>query len=400
MPDAIVREFERQDKLADSLRLGFENSIGINRELLSVLEGSSLAKLAHQLVGFHEPSQSIADQYRAIALGQPLAKALAEWSEYGRTQSQAMQTLMGSAPHLQNSVLTSTISQELLDSMAIGHSLRQLNEQIETQTGIGAFAKMITRQMEGSLASTRKIFESDSVSTSLEHYLKDFARIDDRWKVPPEIVDLVGPLKALQERFGALSLPTIDWTSAATLAHVLRAEGIEEQLALVGIQPDGSLKRPDINPERGLMSRGMADAVAILSLILGILFFIHQESSSAQPEAKTEAFQAETRAKLDLQVRQIESLTALLQQALVAAAQAPADRYVVRERPATVRSEPRHGAPVDGTLLPNEIVSVSGRDGMWVQVEYYHWVLEEYRTGWVLKKYLERVPASFERRER
>jgi len=400
MPDAIVREFERQDKLADSLRLGFENSIGINRELLSVLEGSSLTKLARQLVGFHEPSQTIADQYRAIALGQPLAKALAEWGGYGRTQFDSMQTMMGSAPHLQNSVLSSTISQELLESMAIGRSLRQLNEQIETQTGIGAFAKLMTQQVEASLANTRQIFENHSVSASLENYLKDFARIDDRWKVPPEIVDLVAPLKALQERFGALSLPTIDWMSAAALVQVLRAEGIEEQLALVGIQPDGSLKGPDVTPERGLMSRGMADAVAILSLILGILFFIHQESNSAQPEEKAEAFQAETKAKLDLQARQFESLTALLQQALVSAALAPADRYVVRERPATVRSEPRHGAPIDGTLLPNEIVSVSGRDGMWVRVEYYHWVLEEYRTGWVLKKYLERVPASFEKRER
>jgi hypothetical protein len=28
-------------------------------------------------------------------------------------------------------------------------------------------------------------------------------------------------------------------------------------------------------------------------------------------------------------------------------------------------------------------------------VEYYHWLHEEYRTGWFLKKYLERVPANY-----
>lgn len=397
MPDAISREFERQDKLAESLRLKFDNSLDVNRQLLSILEGSSLTKLAREVVGFYEPSRTIADEYRAIALGQPLAKALAAWSDYGRVQSQLMRTLTGSTVDLQTSVLASTMSQALIPDTVFGRSIREASEMFESQTGVGAFAKMLSEKVERSFAQTRAIFEIKSVSESVENYLKDFARVNDHWKVPQEVVDLVAPFKALEERFGSISLPTIDWTSAAALAQALRAEGIEEQLALVGIQPDGSLRKPDATPERGLLSRGATDALAIVSLILGILFFIHQESTSAQPEEKTEAFQAEIKAKLETQARQIASLTALLEQALVAASQARADRYVVRTRPASVRAAPWHGSPIDGTLLPNEVVTVTGRDGMWVQVEYYHWVLEEYRTGWVLKKYLERVPASFEK---
>ena len=84
----------------------------------------------------------------------------------------------------------------------------------------------------------------------------------------------------------------------------------------------------------------------------------------------------------------------LIERALVQAAQAHEERFVVRERTATVQSRPEHGASVQGKLLPNEVVKAIDKDGKWIEVEYYHWLHEEYRTGWVLKKYLERVPPS------
>jgi uncharacterized protein YgiM (DUF1202 family) len=88
-------------------------------------------------------------------------------------------------------------------------------------------------------------------------------------------------------------------------------------------------------------------------------------------------------------------LTVLIGQALAKAAIQSEERFVVRERPATVRTEPEHGSPVQGKLLPNEVVRALERKGRWVEIEYYHWLHEEYRTGWVLKHYLERVPASY-----
>ena len=85
----------------------------------------------------------------------------------------------------------------------------------------------------------------------------------------------------------------------------------------------------------------------------------------------------------------------LIEKALMQAAQAPEERFVVRERTATVRSKSEHGSSVQGKIMPNEVVRAIDKDGMWVEVEYYHWLHEEYRTGWVLKKYLERVPANY-----
>ncbi len=148
-------------------------------------------------------------------------------------------------------------------------------------------------------------------------------------------------------------------------------------------------------PEKGLLSRKQADAIALVSLLLGILFFLYQEISSQQDKAKTEAFQTQTTATLQVQAHQIQNLTVLIEKALVQAAQAPEERFVVRERIATVRSKPEHGSIVEGKLMPNEVVRAIDRDGKWVEVEYYHWLHEEYRTGWVLKKYLERVPANY-----
>ena len=71
-------------------------------------------------------------------------------------------------------------------------------------------------------------------------------------------------------------------------------------------------------------------------------------------------------------------------------------RFVVKERVAVVRSKPEHGAAVLGKLLPNEVVRPISEDGKWIEIEYYHWLHQEYRTGWVLKKYFLRVarPAS------
>jgi preprotein translocase subunit SecF len=155
------------------------------------------------------------------------------------------------------------------------------------------------------------------------------------------------------------------------------------------------MHEPAEKPERGLLSRKQSDAVALVSLLLGILFFLYQEISSQQDKAKTEAFQMQTTATLQVQTQQIQALTVLIEKALVQTAQEPEERFVMRERPATVRLKPEHGSAVEGKLMPNEVVRAIEKDGKWVEIEYYHWLHEEYRTGWVMKKYLERVPANY-----
>jgi hypothetical protein len=164
----------------------------------------------------------------------------------------------------------------------------------------------------------------------------------------------------------------------------------------LGIGPDGSLDAIQISPkERGLLSRKQADAVALISLLLSMIFFIYQEYSSNQGQAQTTNTLQEQSRKIEVQTRQIESLNKLIERALVQAANQSEVRFVVRERIADVRSKPEPGSSVEGKLLPKEVVRTVDERGKWVKVEYYNWIHEEYRTGWVLKKYLQRVPANF-----
>lgn len=62
------------------------------------------------------------------------------------------------------------------------------------------------------------------------------------------------------------------------------------------------------------------------------------------------------------QAQQIQNLTIPIEKTLGEAAQEPEERLVVRERIATVRSKPEHGAAVEGKLMPNEMVRKIDKD--------------------------------------
>ena len=253
---------------------------------------------------------------------------------------------------------------------------------------------MWTQQNEGSRIQTKKLFEDLGVGSSIQSWLKDFEHTNKQWRVPSEMLGVVGSLKELQSQIGKVALPTIDWGSAAALAKLLGEEGLEGQLAHLGIEPNGSLHESFETREKGLLSRKKSDAVALLGLLLAIIgiwmtiqIFAYQEKAGAAQQTKNDQQAAK-------QFRQLESLNHLIEKTLIRAGKQQEERFVVRERTATVRSKPAHGAAVEGKLLPNEVVRAIDKEGKWVEVEYYHWLHEEYRTGWVIKKYLERVPVN------
>lgn len=339
---------------------------------------------------------TIAQQHKdLLGAGSADSHALKAWKEAERAQYEHMRKMLDPLAGIRKSMLVDGTTQRLIKDLTEGRSIRdQMREIVDQATGIGSVAKMLTEHAEESEAQAKRLFESLGVGNSIQSYLKDFEHINKKWKVPSEILDIVRSFKGIQEQLGKVALPTIDWGSAGALATVLGQEGIEEQLALLGIGPDGSLQLPANTPEKGILSRKQADVITLISFLLIFVIFFYQEHNSHLQQAQTEAFQTQTAATLQVQVQQIRNLTVLIEKALVQAANEPEERFVVRERAATVRSRPEHGAAIEGKLLPNEVVRAIDRDGKWVHVEYYHWLHEEYRTGWVLKKYLERVPAN------
>ncbi len=383
MGSSLAREMARIEEERTSWRKALIDTDQIGKQVRELAGNSVYAQMAKQYEDLLGSSSAIGSAFRA-------------WQESERLQMEQMRKMFDSMADIRKSVLGSTATQQLIKEFTDGSSMRnQMKAITDDALGIGSVAKMLAQQAEDSLAQTKKLFENLGVGSSIQSYLKDFEHINKQWKVPNEVLGIVGSFKELQDQLGKVALPTIDWGSAAALAKALGPEGIQEQLALLGIEPDGSMHEHAEKPERGLLSRKQSDALAMLSLLLGILFFLYQEISSQQDKAKTEAFQTQTTATLKVQTQQIQNLTVLIEKALVQAAQVPEERFVVRERPATVRSKPEHGSAMESQLMPNEVVRMTDKEGKWVEIEYYHWLHEEYRTGWVLKKYLERVPANY-----
>lgn len=353
--------------------------------------------LAKEMKALQFPAMNFARQYQdLLGANSSAIQAIKAWQEAERLQHEQMQRMLDPLADIRKSFLVDNTTQQLIKELAEANSLHDhIKEQVDQITEIGAVAKMLGQLADDSREQHRRLLDSVTGTSSIQSYLKEFEVINKQWMVPSEVLGLVGSFKEIHEQFGRVSLPTIDWGSAGALAQILGSEGVKGQLALLGIGSDGVMQLPDGIPEKGILSRKQSDAVALLSLLLSILFFIYQESSNQHDLVKTEAFQTQTTDTLQVQSQQIQNLTVLIGQALAKAAIQSEERFVVRERPATVRTEPEHGSPVQGKLLPNEVVRALERKGRWVEIEYYHWLHEEYRAGWVLKHYLERVPASY-----
>jgi hypothetical protein len=393
----LAREMARMEADRASWRQALAQTDAIARQMRELLLGNSAsAQLTKAMKSLQSPAMTFTQQYQDLLSANSSAmQSIKAWQKAERVQNEQMRRVLDPLDGIRKSLL-----KELTAASSIRNHIKQL---VDQATGIGSVAKMLAQQAKESGNQHKRLPDSATGGSSIQNYLKEFEAINKQWMVPNEVLGIVGSLKEIQEQLGRVALPTIDWGSAGALAKVLGAEGIKEQLALLGIGADGTMHLPAEMPERGILSRRQSDAVALVSLLLAflsILYAAYQEVSSQQDKAKTEAFQKETTAALQVQAQQIQNLTTLIGQALAQAAQEPEMRFVVRERPAKVRATPEHGAPVEGKLLPNEVVRAIDRKGRWVEVEYYHWLHEEYRTGWVLKHYLERVPTSFSKEDK
>ncbi|MFM7001766.1 MAG: SH3 domain-containing protein [Limnohabitans sp.] len=392
----LAREMTRIEEQRSSWRKALIDTDLLGKQVRELAGNSVYSQMVKELKALQSPAISIAKQYEnLLGSSSAIGSAYKVWQESERLQKERMRKIFDPMADIRKSVLGDTATQQLIKELTVGSSLgNHMKEITEQALGISSVAKILAQHVDDSRTQTKKLFEDLGVG-SMQRYLKNFEHINKQWKVPNEVLGIVGSLKELQDQLGKVALPTIDWGSAAALAKALGPEGIQGQLALLGIEPDGSIHEHVDQPERGLLSRKQSDAIALMSLLLSILFFLYQEISSQQDKAQMDAFQTQTTTTLRVQTQQIQSLTVLIEKALIQAAQTPQERFVVRERTATVRSKPEHTSSVQGKLMPNEVVRAIEKDGKWVEVEYYHWLHEEYRTGWVLKKYLERVPANY-----
>lgn len=341
-----------------------------------------------------DQSHSLADQIKKIVGADSLAVQMAkQMHDAQKAQEESIRKMLDPLAHIRSSFLNDSATQRMLEEFSKPISASDpIAAFMDQATGSNAFFKTIHPSVESSMEHARKMLEDTSVSGGLQQMMKSFEEADKRWSVPSLLVESLSPLKALQEQIGKLSLPVMDIASAAALANLLGQDGIESQLAAWGINPDGSVNAQFADQEEGIgLSRKSMELMTLLGFILAVLVPIYQELTSAQWQAATDRKLEAQADALEGQKKMIEALTKLLEKALVQEAKRQEERFVVRGRVAMVRSKPEHGSAVVGKLLPQEVVRPMSEDGKWIEFEYYHWLHQEYRQGWALKKYFQRV---------
>ena len=343
-------------------------------------------------------SQSLADQIKKFVVQDSVAVQVAkQMYNAQKSQEESIRKMLDPLAYIRSNLIGDSSVQRMINQLSKPFTATDhFSKLIDQAAGSSAYLHSLHLSVDSSIEHSRKMLAEASISNGLQQVMKSFGETNKHWAVPSALLEAMSPLKAWQEQAGKLSLPVMDWASAATLAKLLGSEGIKSQLAALGINPDGSLNPQFVVQEEGGigLSRKAMELMALLSFIMAVLVPIYQEITSAQWQSATDKKLEVQADALTGQRKMIEALTHLVEKALVQEANRQEQRFVVKERVAIVRSKPTHGATVLGKLLPNEVVRPISEDGTWIEIEYYHWLHQEYRTGWALKKYFQRVARS------
>ncbi len=310
----LVREMARMEEERVSWRQALVQTDSIAKQMKELTQvGSVYAQMAKDVKALHSPASRLAQEYGDLfRVGSSALETVKLWQESQRAEQESVRRMLEPLADIRKSLMLDDTTQRLIKEISAGASLsNRFNDILAQATGVGAAAQIWAEQIEDSRVQARKLFDDLGVGNSIQNYIRDFEHANRRWKVSSEVLDIVGSLKEVHERLGKVALPTIDWDSAATLARLLGREGIEDQLALLGVEPDGTLRELAESPEKGLLSRKQAEALAILSLLLTLCIFVYQEHNNSLQQAKTESFQAQTSATLQAQTQQFHSLTVL-----------------------------------------------------------------------------------------
>lgn len=190
-------------------------------------------------------------------------------------------------------------------------------------------------------------------------------------------------------------LPIIDSAAARAIAAIWGHEGVERQLKSFGVDYHQLFEDIETEQEQPQSPSQFkippVDFWTAFSILLAILMFVYQYRDSAQMESR---LVSEIQLSRDDHKNGTQLIEKLLK-ALIESKQPNEEgetQFVVRSRVATIRTSPRAGATAIAEIFPNQVVTLLDEDGKWIEVSYFDWLKQEVRTGWVLKKYLVRVP--------
>lgn len=363
------------------------------------------------------PVDAISDALRSInasassALMSSLSSqsAIQQMSEQWKVEQEQFKRMLDPIAGIHKYYVADESLKKLIDQASKPFALSEQFADVFKQASLDTSAwDAIEKNTLASINQTQSLLAASGVNSHIAQLAKSFNDANKQWAIPKELTESISSLKALQDSIGNLTLPVIDWSSAATLAQLLGKEGIASQLAALGINADGSLIEVDAevswpvgaDQEKGIgLSRKTMELMALISFIATFLIPYFQELSSNACQAKTDAELAVHRQLLETQQKTIKTLSNLIVTALQKEAERGDERFVVLERVATVRSKPESGSALVSKLLPREVVQPIAEEGKWIEIQYYDWLRQGYHTGWVLKKYFKRVPANYRQQD-
>lgn len=345
-----------------------------------------------------QPINTLSEQLRSLTEPElVVAKMAEEFHRAERQQFDHIRTMLDPIADIRENLMFDSRYRKLMEEIERPSLLSaELERAAREASHFDHVAKAMRESMRSSFSHAQEMLAATSIAGSLAQTMSVFKEAERRWFVPAELVDSIGALKAVQEQLGRLTLPVVDFASASTLARLLGPDGMEAQLASLGIGPDGTLSEEALAPvEAGIgLSRRKLELMTLLSFILTFLVPIYQELSSREWQKQTDERLEAQRLLLQTQAKQLESLSRLVEKALVQEVRRDEQRFVVLDRIAIVKRRPEYGAPVEGKLFPCEVVKLISEHGKWIQFEYFHWLLQSHQKGWALKKYFKRIPVS------
>jgi hypothetical protein len=230
-------------------------------------------------------------------------------------------------------------------------------------------------------STTSKLFKELSESP-----LKQFNKL----AYPDNPIDLMVSkhIQDFEKRYkDSIKLFPSEISSAIAISKMLGPVGINTQYE--EILKELQRVENEENVEVGLKFNRNEIILFLLAQLMSLLVVLYQDHSSNQMEERLgNKIDTNTKA-LEKQINKVE----LLMQRISQLDEIPFKNaeYIVKDRSALIREEPKNGSKVIAHIFPNQVVTIIDSEGKWIEVTYYDWAKRNYMNGWVLKKYLQRI---------
>lgn len=293
---------------------------------------------------------------------------------------------------LENHQLGLSASQTLASSLVSERAIARLSGYAQTlQSDVLAMSKGLQVSFSlAQIAGTAGI--EKAVAASIGNIASQYA----------DQFDVKSRLRQMVEGMSAFDLAT-----TAAIARFHGVDGLARQMAALGIDADEYLDDEDIeaqrseaivHPQGGLSGVSLEVLQQILiNLIAAYIWALFIAPTMPNPDLDTQ----------NRKIARVESLIEKLPQLIEAQVETiirqqlfAADSYfVVNERTARLRKMPEDGSSVLALAFPNQKLKLLEERRKWIKVEFFDYLAQSMREGWVLKKYCTRLPRLVDDRQ-